>query len=488
MRDLPLRPLRPPPCLVVLSLAVLSMALTACAGRGPAPPPRPPIILITFEGLGAASVGSGHTPSYDAFAAEADWAGRGVASSSRAVTAGASLATGLNPWRHQVLVPGDRLSPRLITLAEALARLGYHSSGYVSGSLVGPVGFQQGFDFFRTLHRGRGARSHLRALQGGPELVWIHYQHPDPPWVRRDWLFPDGEAPPGLPTRVTAEDLDRYRTSGVEPSAEERRHLEALYLNNVALADVLLGRFLDDLRNSGHWDDVVVAVTSTHGQELPGTGDATSATAGGLSRRLLEVPLAIKLPRRSQPGSPGRGRSVRPAPGLALDLAPNLRVGTSRLFATLVEAAGGRVPPGVAPSLFRSASSEGVLSELYDHRGANWFSWLRGDLQLLWRLPLPSANGSEGGDGTVPPPARFEALPIREPPGESGDGGGDGAGRNRAERLLLRWTADGTEPVDDARQRRRLTAELRRRWTAFLPADAAPVREVEELLTQHRRR
>lgn len=441
----------------VRSTAVLTLALTAaCAGREPEPPPRPPILLVTFEGLRAASVGVGLTPSYDAFAAEADWAGRGVAASSRALTAGASLATGLDPRHHGVLLPGDRLSSSRITLAETLSALGYHCSGYFSGSLVGPHGFQQGFDFFRTLHRGGGARSHLRALQGGPELVWLHLQHPSPPWVRRDWLFPDGEVPPGLPRRITAGELEPYRSTGTEPPAPERRRFEALYRNNVALADVLLGRFLEDLRNSGHWDEVVVAVTSTHGQELPGE---TGAPVGGLSPLMLEVPLAIKLPRRAErnPGEPSR----ETGPGRGG------RVGTSRLFATLVEAAGGRVPPGVAPGLFRSGGPEGVLSELYHHRGESSFSWLRGDLQLLWRFPLPTADGTGAGDGAGAgtSPLRFEASPLAE---------------RRGERRLLRWTSTGTEPVDDPRRLQRLTVELRRRWTAFLPVEGAPRREPGE--------
>lgn len=430
--------------------AVLTLALTAaCADRDPEPPPRPPIILITFEGLRAASVGVGHTPSYDDFAAEADWAGRGVAASSRAVVSGASLATGLNPWRHRVLTSGDRLSSHLITLAETLSALGYHTSGYFSGSLNSPAGFQQGFDFFRTLHRGRGARSHLRALQGGPELVWLHLQHPSPPWVRRDWLFPDGKVPPWVPRRITAEELEPYRGSGAVPSPEERRRFEALYQNNVALADVLLGRFLEDLRNSGHWEEVVVAVTSTHGQELPGEAGVSD---GGLSPRMLEVPWAIRLPRGAAPGS-AESRMTEGAPAFGD------RVSTTRLFATLVEAAGGRVPPGVAPSLFRPGD-RGTLSELYGHRGENLFSWLRGDLQLLWRLPLPVPGrpGAVEGTGAEPSPARFEASPL--------------TGR-RDGRRLLRWTSDGAETVDDPPRADRMTEELRRRWTTFLPVESA---------------
>lgn len=463
------------PALVGALVGALAMG---CGAREPEPPPRPPILLITFEGLAASSAGAGYTPAYDAFAAEADWAGRGVAPSSRPLTSGASLATGLDPWRHRVLVRGDRLDARFLTLAETLATLGYHSSGYFSGALHGPRGFQQGFDFFRTLYRGRGARSHLRTLRGEPELIWLHLRDPSPPWLLRDWLFPDGEAPPGLPERIGADDLDPYRHPGAVPPEAERRRFEALYRNNVAFADLLLGRFLEDLRNSGHWDDAVVAVTSTHGEDL-GTGQGSVAVENGLSRSLLEVPLAIKLPRVE-----GDAAAPRAVP------LPDERVGTVRLFATLVEAAGGRAPPGVAPGLFRSGAAEGVLSELYDHRGTNRFSWLRGDLQLLRSLPLPVSE--------APSPVRFEATPLAGPPhddrgdpegeDEGEDGAGGSGGSVDGSRLLLRWTAEGIEPVHDPRRMDELTLELRHRWARFLPPESAPVRGSEGSLAQLRDR
>lgn len=423
------------PLLVLLIIFLLSGSLVACGGSASPSSVRPPIILLTCEGLPAASVGSGFTPALDAFSEEADWAGRGVASSGRARPAAASLVTGLNPWRHQVLRPGDRLSPRLLTLAEALSSLGYHASGYIAGSLNGPRGFQQGFDFFRTLHQGRGARSHLRSLQGGPELVWIHLQHPSPPWIRRDWLFPEGEPPPGLPRRITGADLAPYRRPGVEPPEAMRLRFQALYRNNVALADVLLGRFLEDLRGSGHWDEVLVVVTATHGQELGNTLE--DPLAGGLSRRMLEVPLVIKLPRNT---------------GLQVVAPQGARVGTTRLFATLVEAAGGTPAAGVAPSLFRQPAEDGVLSELYAERSENRLSWLHGEYQLLWRRRLEEPN-------------RFDtSLPL--------DGAPDGAD----ERLLLRWTETGVEPVSDPERSERLASELRRGWSTFLSAETSPAR------------
>jgi len=475
------------------ALAALTL-LAGCSGEPVPEPPKPPIVLLTYEGLRAdalaipddpAAVDSsgtdpsavariavvptaaeGPTPILDRFFAEADWAGRAVAPSSRPGTSGASLATGLTPWKHQVLRPADRLSPRFVTLAETLSSLGYSTAGYFAGHLTSARGFQQGFDSFHTLYRALRARSHLRSLRGDPEFLWIHLHHPSPTWLRRDWLFPDGEAPLGLPKHITEEDLAPYRDGRTRLSEAELERLLALYRNNLALADVLLGRFLEEIRTSGHWDEVLLAVTSTQGLELGEEGRIGAADR--LSRQLLEVPLAIKLPS-------GFDRRLTPEPGE--------RVALVRLFATLVEAAGGRAPAGVAPSLFQPARDAGVLSELYAVDGRNVFSWLEGDHQLLRHVRFAP-------EGT---PAAVRAARFRRTPPLHGldDGASeDGASGERAgedgtsdlEETLLRWVAGGVEPVDDPELERRLAAHLTAHWALFLPRATSPARESEDLL------
>lgn len=434
------------PAALAAALAAALLA-SACARPEPEPPgaARFPIVLITFEGLRADAVGAlggegaAATPNLDRLIREADWAGRGIAASSRAAPAAASLLTGLQPWKHQVLDEAAApLAPELRTLAEALGELGYRTSAYASGPwLVTPGGFRQGFAVFRPLRRrGLTARGQLQALRGEPELVWIHLQHPSPPWRRRDWLLGEGEPAEELPEWIHRADLEAYRPAAAPPHLRER--FRALYLNNVAWADVQLGRYLEALEESGQGDEVLLLVTSTHGQWL---GEASELGAGAeLSRPLLEVPLILHLPRGLEGG---------------VAAPPGARLATVRVWATLVEAAGGTVPPGVAPSLLRRGEEE-ILSGLYAPGPGNLFSLLAGEHQLLWRT-------RSGGSG---PPA----LPL------SGD-----AASGEPELTLLRWTEAGFERLDDPARAAHLARRLRRRWASFLDEETTAERQAAGL-------
>ncbi len=183
-------------------------------------------------------------------------------------------------------------------------------------------------------------------------------------------------------------------------------------------ADERLGELLDALGSGGHRDRALIVVTALHGAASEG---------GTLERAGLEVPLLVKLPQ-----------------GSSLHLRPPVtqRVAVARIWATLVEAVGGEVPPAVAPSLWRSAPPE-ALSELYRVHGSHRFSLLvsdpAGDLQLLQEV-------------------RFAPAPPDEVPPFRGLGGP--AGRSRT---LERWLpGGGTVQVDDPQRLAELALRLDR--------------------------
>ena len=464
-----------------LGLILLTLCVASC--RGLTAPQDGPIVLITFDSLRADVVGGlggerGLTPSFDALLRQADWGGRAIAPSSLGVSAMASLFTGLRPWQHQVLRDGDRLSRALLTLPEALQRLGYETNGFTGEpSYSKDGGYDQGLDRLEDLNKGVAAAERLARIGRGRRFVWIHIPEPAAPYIHRPRF--DDRIDTGrlqLPDRLQPNELALYFDPDNPLPPARRRLFWTMYRFNVAWADDRLGRLIQALRSSGEWDRTLLVVTSTHGEELGEKGQILNG--GNLGRQLLEVPFAIKLPL-----------------GFRLKVAEprERRVAAARLWATLVEAAGGDVPPAVAPSLFRHDPAP-VLSELYMTNGVNRLSLVDGDDQLLWesrfappepdyylaRLAMMGRGNAETARAElkVPPEtilnrlrAEFAAVPPLS-----------GTGPPRL--ALERWEAEGgTRAFADPRRTAELARTLAGTWNAFIPAERPPGQEAREWYT-----
>lgn len=408
-----------------------------------------PIVLITFEGLRDDAVNGpggekGLTPNFFALGRRA-WSGRAIATSGWAEASMASVATGLASWQHQILAPGVGTLPAgVLPLAEALHAAGYRTYGFGSAREV-RLGLSRGFDEFGDFGKGHSAMTRLSRLTGGRELVWIHLPEPRPPFVRRDWLLARLPGTPGnLPRRLSAAQVEQLLREGAN-DPEVARKLGAMYRSNVAWADERLGRLLGALDSSGRRDRTLLLVTSVLGEDF-GSG-RLGGRDGGLGRQMLEVPLFVALPRE------GSGRIAAP---------PKRPVALTRLWATVAEAAGLSVPPAVAPSLFRPSSAP-ILSDLYaGPDGANLFSLLAGQDQLLWRTPFAPPGAMEAD--------RFAAF-ARTPPLR-------GAGGPPALRLL-RWVPGGSRPASDPAREQALAQALVRAWSRFEPEEVSPQETLE---------
>ncbi len=423
-------------------------------------------------------------PHLEELARRADWVGRGIAPSSGSVPALGTLLTGLRPWQHQATHEGrPGLAPDLLTLAEAL-----HARGYTTGGYPGDPWSQdffrygQGFDAFIRLGHGRRALDRLANLGSGRHFVWVHLPQPGVPWVRHDeYLSRLGPEAPNLPRRIQAAQLEPFFDPSTPLSPGLRRRFLSMYRLSAAWADERLGQFLGALRASGQWDRTLLVVTSTHGEEIGEHGQILHG--GNLGRAGLEVPLVIKLP---------KGSSLRLRPPATQ------RVATARIWATLVEAAGGEPPPAAAPSLFQAARPE-ILSELYLTNGTNRFSFFEpdGDLQLLQESRFaPSDPGYFR--------ARQEALqprPRRAPPAPPSavftrlaNAFGvapplAGAGRGAARWQLERWLpGGGAVRVEDPRKAADMARRLAVEWHRFVPDELPPDGESTEWNGPERRR
>jgi hypothetical protein len=455
-----------------LFVPLLSLLL-ACRS---AAPPEGPIVLITFDSLRADVVGGlggppGLMPRLEELVRQADWAGRGIAASSWGVPAMASLFTGLRPWQHQVLeVDQARLSPELITLPRALSARGYRTAGFWSNRFYSDKqGYAQGFDIYESFGRGRRAADRLAGLDGGRQFVWVHIPEPSAPYIRHDELIPrlGADLPRVLPPRLLPEQLQPFFNPANPLPPDKRRRFWAMYRLNAARADDRLGRLLDSLRSSGQWDRTLLVITANHGEEIGENGQILHG--GNLGRPLLEVPLVIKLPR-------GAGRRIAEP--------KERRVAVARLWATLVEAAGGAAPPAVAPSLFRRADGP-VLSELYETGSSNLFSLVDGDDQLLWESrfgpPEPGYYRALEEAGTPDADAVLDRLAatFRTAPPLSGSPDGPPV------LTLVHWDSRGSHAVDAPASTRQTAPEkaremarrLEEAWRRFVPDELAPAEE-----------
>lgn len=420
-------------------------------------------------------------PRLEELARGADWVGRGIAPSSGSVPALGTLLTGLRPWQHQAIHDGrPGLSPELLTLAEALRAQSYTTGGY-PGDPWGweHFGTAQGFEAFARLGHGRRALDRLANLGSGRHFVWVHLAEPGPPYIRRDeYVSRLGRAAPNLPRRIDPAQLEPFFDPATPLSPGLRRRFLSMYRLNAAWADERLGWFLGALRASGQWDRTLLVVTSLHGEEIGEHGQILHG--GNLGRAGLEVPLIIKMPE-----------------GTRLRLRPpaTQRVATARIWATLVEAAGGTPPPAAAPSLFRGARPE-VLSELYLTNGTNRFSLVDGDLQLLQESRFaPPEPGYFQARQAVARPARPKAPGLSKPPGAvfarlarafdtvpcfAGDGGAGGQLWH-----LERWLPGGrTVRVDDPAVTAEMAKRLAAEWHRFVPDEMSPRRESSEWRTE----
>ena len=88
---------------------------------------------------------------------------------------------------------------------------------------------------------------------------------------------------------------ERHRASD-RVDGEDLRELRRLYDSEIRFTDGHIGRLLEQLRESGAWEDTLIIVTADHGEEFLDHGQFGHAKS--LYEELVGVPLLIKAPAR----------------------------------------------------------------------------------------------------------------------------------------------------------------------------------------------
>ena len=278
--------------------------------------------------------GGGHdTPHLDQLAAEAEVWTAHYAAANWTKPSHASMLTGYDPATHRAQLRDQAMDPAIPTLADRFREAGFSTSAQVfdCGWLSPRWGFSKGFDNYqvnrwRIGRQARDAANWVLEHRNEPFFFFLHTFEP-----HSDLYVLPYEAP-GINQQTIADDfgvrgfgcrrdlcssefLQGLARGEVPLEPEDGEILRRTYGAGVRYLDESLGNLFDVLRRSGIWDQMLVVVTSDHGEEFLEHGSLSHTT---LYDEVVRVPLLIKWP-----GS-NRGGVVNREPCSAVDLAPTL--------------------------------------------------------------------------------------------------------------------------------------------------------------------
>lgn len=234
---------------------------------GPSPPARRSLLVITIDTLRPDHVTAAVAPALTRLAAEAVVFDNAISVGPLTLPGHASLLTGQFPPQHGVR---DNhlyaLDPAIPTYTSLLKSRGYATAAFVSAVVLDRrYGLAPGFDTYDDAVAGdtpeRGAVATLgaamswldrRTATDTPFFVWVHLFEPHAPY------------------------------------------LTGTYAGEVSAADRELGGFFETLRTRGLWDDLVVSVTSDHGESLGEHGEDTHGYF--VYDSTIRIPWILKAP------------------------------------------------------------------------------------------------------------------------------------------------------------------------------------------------
>lgn len=319
----------------------LAMAMQAKAG------PNVIVLLIDalrYDHLSCYGYERPTSPNIDRFAAESVVFDQAISASTFTRTSIASLLTGLHPHVHgvfrgimqggQVRPDADVLEAEHQTLAEALSDYGMISVAWVQNPQIQDfMGFAQGFarytDWAGNIHM---INEKFLSWQGGLGrfsrfFAYLHYLDLHDPY-----------RPPAHVDDLYGQEVDLYEeldfandgvwqdqwlkiireiNSGERPLSEAGvQQMRNDYDELIHAIDEALGRFFQELRDRGIYDDSIIILTSDHGDAFMEHGFISHANTP--YDELIRVPLIVKLP-----GSAGAGLTVEEQVA-AVDVMPTI--------------------------------------------------------------------------------------------------------------------------------------------------------------------
>ncbi|MFT4569445.1 MAG: arylsulfatase A-like enzyme [Hyphomicrobiaceae bacterium] len=269
---------------------------------------------------------------------------------------------------------GMKQSRAFASLADVLRHNGYRTAAYTeNGMLIGNNGFNQGFEvwFENTDVEQRPEKGHIkrtfamgmdwfRQHQEEPFFLFLHsYQVHSPYGAPAPWsdLFPSAANADSV-----ARDSDSYD-------------------EGIAYADAQTAAFLEQIDALGFGDDILVVVTSDHGEEFAEHGRLQHGA--NLTQENLLVPLLMRGPGVSA------GKRVDRGPSALMDVAPTILDYLGIAAPESFQGVSLRNPDALAPSGERIIPHEAWLKLVFTPDGfdpsfvAPSFAVTRGSMRLV---------------------------------------------------------------------------------------------------------
>lgn len=305
------------------------------------PPPRPNIMLISFDTLRPDRLScygytKHQTPNFDNLAGEGCLFTEAITQFPATRQSHMTIMTSLHPSVHGLTQErgeweDNRMNPALKPLAESLQDLGYYNIGITEGCFVaGSLGFNRGFDEyyderFDVKKIFSQASAWLRKNREKRFFMFLHTYETHVPYDPPEEFLPLPPSEYFWEHKMVGswEYNDRKKKGELEldPTTPDfLKKLNQLYDGEVLFTDRELGRLIETLKKLELYDDLLLIVISDHGESL---GERGEFGHGYPRQNNMEAVLIVKFPNKAeieQPRVIGHPAGLIDIPPLILDL------------------------------------------------------------------------------------------------------------------------------------------------------------------------
>jgi arylsulfatase A-like enzyme len=234
-------------------------------------------------------------------------------------TSHASIWTATFPAVHGVRMAGPTqrgsIKRTLDHLGEQMKARGFATAAVTGNGFVNADnGYARGFDEFRNMMREKNtlngyipgakivdaALAQLDARKDGPTFLFIGtIDTHNPPVAQRPWI--DQYYPQRWNEVLDLGFIPGRMGCHIIPPPHHIERLRAIYDSEVSYQDSQLGRFVEELKHRGIYDQTMILITADHGEEL--FEETRCGHGASLRESLVRVPLLVYYPARFPAGT-----------------------------------------------------------------------------------------------------------------------------------------------------------------------------------------